>query len=161
MGTVGFGISLTPGFSGLSSSWVENGGIYVVANLRGGGEFGREWHKAGTLERKQNVFDDFIACAEHLIQEGYTSSPHLGIWGGSNGGLLTAATVCQRPELFGAVISSVPVIDMLRYHKFTCGRYWISDYGNGEEDEAAFTYLMKYSPLHNVSKRAGVSTCTC
>jgi prolyl oligopeptidase len=148
----GFGVSLNPGFSVVTSSWIENGGVYVVANLRGGGEFGRIWHEAGTKERKQNVFDDFIACGEHLIAKGYTCSDKLGIWGGSNGGLLTAACILQKPELFRAAISSVPVIDMLRFHRFTCGRYWVSDYGNGEESKEAFDYLMAYSPLHNVIK---------
>ena len=146
----GFAISLTPGYGVPCSVWLEHGGVYVVANLRGGNEYGREWHDAGKLLNKQNVFDDFISAAEYLVDEGYTCSDKLAIWGGSNGGLLTAACMLQRPKLFGAVISAVPVIDMLRYHKFTCGRYWISDYGNAEEDENIFDYVMKYSPLHNV-----------
>ena len=148
----GFAVSLTPGYSIPCTVWLDNGGVFAQANLRGGNEYGREWHDAGKLLNKQNVFDDFIAAAEYLIDQGYTKSENLAIWGGSNGGLLTAACMLQRPSLFGAVISAVPVIDMLRFHKFTCGRYWISDYGNAEENEEDFVNMMKYSPLHNVKK---------
>lgn len=148
----GFNVSLTPSFSPSQRLWIEAGGVYAVANLRGGGEFGEEWYKAGTLERKQNVFDDFIAAAEWLIEEKYTTSSKLSIMGGSNGGLLVAACMTQRPELYGAVICQVPVIDMLRYHKFTVGRYWVTDYGNAEENADDFKFMYRYSPLHNVKK---------
>ena len=151
----GFDVSLTPGFSVPNVLWLEHGGIYAQANLRGGGEYGEEWHQAGTLERKQNVFDDFIAAAEWLIANRYTRTERLAIWGGSNGGLLVAACMVQRPDLFGAVICQVPVIDMLRYHKFTVGRYWVSDYGNAEANPEHFKFMYAYSPLHNV--KAGVS----
>jgi len=148
----GFNISLTPSFSISTLVWLEAGGIYAVANIRGGNEYGEEWHQAGILGNKQNVFDDFIAAAEWLIDAGYTSSERLGIMGGSNGGLLTAACMVQRPDLFGAVVSAVPVIDMLRYHKFSVGRYWVSDYGNAEEDPEHFEFLLAYSPLHNIEE---------
>jgi prolyl oligopeptidase len=150
----GFNISLTPAFSTSRLVWLENGGVLAIPNLRGGGEYGEQWHQAGVLDRKQNVFDDFIAAAEWLIANGYTNSRRLAINGGSNGGLLVAACLVQRPDLFGAVICQVPVIDMLRYHKFTVGRYWVSDYGNAEKPED-FKFLYAYSPLHNV--HAGVS----
>lgn len=150
----GFDISLTPTFSVPALVWLEHGGVYAVANLRGGGEYGEAWHLAGTLERKQNVFDDFIAAAEWLIANEYTRSSRLAIQGGSNGGLLVVACMVQRPDLFGAVICQVPVIDMLRYHKFTVGRYWISDYGNAEANAEDFKFMYAYSPLHNV--KAGV-----
>ncbi len=146
----GFDISSLPYFSITNLFWVEKGGIYVLANLRGGGEFGEEWHKAGMLEKKQNVFDDFISAAEWLIENKYTNSEKLAIRGGSNGGLLVAACMIQRPELFGAVLCHVPVIDMLRYHKFTVGRYWIPEYGNAEENPEHFDFMIKYSPLHNI-----------
>ncbi len=148
----GFGVSTTPTFLLSTLAWLEHGGVYVMANLRGGGEYGEEWHQAGTLERKQNVFDDFIAAAEWLIAQGYTSTSRLAIQGGSNGGLLVAACMVQRPDLFGAVLCHVPVIDMLRYHKFTVGRYWVSDYGNAEADPAHFRFLHAYSPLHNIKE---------
>jgi prolyl oligopeptidase len=148
----GFNISLTPRFSISRLLWLENGGVYAVANLRGGAEYGEEWHQAGTLGNKQNVFDDFIAAGEWLIENGYTSTEKLASIGGSNGGLLTAACMLQKPDLWGAVISAVPVIDMLRYHKFSVGRYWVSDYGNAEEDPEHFDFLYKYSPLHNIEQ---------
>lgn len=146
----GFNISMTPSFSASRIVWLENGGIYAVACLRGGNEYGEEWHQQGVLAKKQNVFDDFIAAAEYLIKEKYTETKVLAINGGSNGGLLTAAVTTQRPDLFGAVVCQVPVIDMLRYHKFTIGRYWVSDYGNAEENAEDFKFMYKYSPLHNV-----------
>lgn len=148
----GFNVSLTPSFSPAVRMWIEEGGVYAVANLRGGGEFGEEWYKAGTLERKQNVFDDFAAAGEWLIAEGYTKKEKLAIMGGSNGGLLVGASITQRPDLFGAAICQVPVIDMLRYHKFTVGRYWVTDYGNAEMNAEDFSYMIKYSPLHNVKE---------
>jgi len=146
----GFNISMTPSFSISRLIWLENGGVLAVANLRGGNEYGEEWHQGGVLANKQNVFDDFIAAAEYLIKEKYTQTRLLAINGGSNGGLLTAACMVQRPELFGAVVCQVPVIDMLRYHMFTIGRYWVSDYGNAEENAEDFKFMYKYSPLHNV-----------
>jgi prolyl oligopeptidase len=147
----GFNISMTPSFSPAVLHWLEKGGVYAVANLRGGTEYGEEWHKAGMLENKQNVFDDFIAAGEWLIDNHYTSIGKLSIMGGSNGGLLVAACMVQRPDLFGAVICRVPVIDMLRYHKFTIGRYWVPEYGNAEKPEH-FPFMYAYSPLHNIKE---------
>jgi prolyl oligopeptidase len=146
----GFNASLTPRFSASRLVWLENGGVFAMANLRGGGEYGEEWHQAGTLGNKQNVFDDFIAAAEWLIENKYTDSKRLAIIGGSNGGLLTAACMLQRPDLYGAILSLVPVTDMLRFHKFSVGRYWVSDYGNAEKDPEHFKFLYAYSPIHNV-----------
>ena len=148
----GFDISLTPNFSVANLVWMEMGGVYALPNLRGGGEYGEEWHQAGMLEKKQNVFDDFIAAGEWLAANKYTSSSKLVINGGSNGGLLVAACMLQRPELFGAVVCQVPVIDMLRYHKFTVGHYWAPEYGNAEENPEHFKFLYAYSPLHNIKK---------
>ncbi len=149
----GFNISLTPSFSISRLIWLENGGIFALANLRGGNEYGEEWHQQGILGKKQNVFDDFISAGEYLIREKYTQTKYLAINGGSNGGLLTAACMVQRPGLWGAVVCQVPVIDMLRYHKFTVGRYWVSDYGNAEENPEHFKFLYAYSPLHNIHDR--------
>ena len=145
----GFDIALTPSFSGTAAAWVSLGGVYAVANLRGGGEFGESWHEAGMLGNKQNVFDDFVAAAEHLIAEGYTSSEHLAIAGGSNGGLLVGAAMTQRPDLFGAVVCTYPLLDMVRYHQFLVARFWIPEYGSSD-DAAQFEYLREYSPYHNV-----------
>ena len=144
----GFNISLTPGFNPTNIAWLENGGIYAVANIRGGGEYGKKWHKAGTQMKKQNVFDDFIAAAEYLISEDYTSSEYLAIRGGSNGGLLVGAVMIQRPELFKVAVPAVGVLDMLRYHQFTAGAGWSDDYGTADDSPEMFKYLLKYSPVH-------------
>lgn len=151
----GFDVSLTPSFSVVNSVWLEQGGVYAVANLRGGGEYGKEWHDAGTQLKKQNVFDDFIAAAEFLIKENYTSSEYLAIKGGSNGGLLVGAVMTQRPELMKVAIPAVGVLDMLRYHTFTAGAGWAYDYGTAEDNKEMFEYLKGYSPVHNVKE--GVS----
>jgi prolyl oligopeptidase len=147
----GFAVNMTPFFAVSPLVWIEQGGIFAVANLRGGSEYGEAWHRAGMLGNKQQVFDDFIAAAEWLIREGYTSSDRLAIIGRSNGGLLVAACMLQRPDLFGAVVCGVPVTDMLRYHRFTAGRYWIPEYGNAEANPEHFRFLYAYSPLHNVT----------
>ncbi|OCH03521.1 prolyl endopeptidase [Aliivibrio fischeri] len=148
----GFNVSLTPSFSGVMASWLELGGVYAIPNIRGGGEYGKEWHKAGTQQQKQNVFDDFIAAAEFLIAEKYTDSSHLAIRGGSNGGLLVGACMTQRPELFKVALPAVGVLDMLRYHTFTSGEGWAYDYGTSEQSEEMFNYLLNYSPVHNVKE---------
>ena len=148
----GFNISLTPSFSVSRLIFLEKGGIFVMANLRGGGEYGEEWHEAGTKLNKQNVFDDFIAAAEYLIDNGYTSSEKLAIMGGSNGGLLVGAVMNQRPELFKVALPFVGVMDMLRYHKFTIGWAWAGDYGTSEESEEMFSYLYGYSPIHTIKE---------
>ncbi len=150
----GFDISLTPAFSATLIPWLERGGVYVVANLRGGGEYGEEWHEAGMLEKKQNVFDDFIGAAEYLVREGYTTPSRIAIEGGSNGGLLVGAAMTQRPELFGVAVAAVAVLDMLRFHKFTIGWAWVSEYGSAEV-ASQFPVLMRYSPLHNLQAGTG------
>ncbi|MDB9887386.1 prolyl oligopeptidase family serine peptidase [Polaribacter sp.] len=148
----GFNISLTPSFSIANAVWMEQGGIYAVPNLRGGGEYGKKWHKAGTQMQKQNVFDDFIAAAEYLIEKKYTSSAYLAIRGGSNGGLLVGATMTQRPDLMKVALPAVGVLDMLRYHTFTAGAGWAYDYGTAEDSKEMFEYLKGYSPVHNVKE---------
>jgi prolyl oligopeptidase len=145
----GFNINVTPYFSTMRLVFLEAGGILAQSNLRGGSEYGEEWHKAGMLDRKQNVFDDFVAAARHLVDEGYTKPGKLAIMGGSNGGLLVSACMLQQPDLFGAVLNVVPVTDMLRYHKFTVGRYWVPEYGTAD-DPTQFPFLYAYSPVHNV-----------
>jgi prolyl oligopeptidase len=145
----GFDVSLTPAFDPTLFVWLERGGVFAVANLRGGGEYGEAWHRAGMLQQKQNTFDDFIAAAEWLVAGKYTNSRRLAVQGASNGGLLTGALLTQRPDLVGAVVCQVPVADMLRYHRFTVGRFWIPEYGSADDPEQ-FAFLLKYSPLHNV-----------
>lgn len=146
----GFNIQLTPYFSVSRIVWLEQGGIVTIANLRGGGEYGEEWHKAGTLMNKKNVFYDFIAAAEYLINEKYTSAKRLAIQGGSNGGLLVGSVLNMRPDLFAVALPAVGVMDMLRYHKFTIGRFWATDYGTSEDCKEMFEYLYSYSPYHNI-----------
>lgn len=154
----GFNISMTPSFSVSNLVFMENGGIYAVANLRGGGEYGDEWHNAGIKMKKQNVFNDFIAAAEYLIKEKYTSKEYLAISGGSNGGLLIGACMTQRPDLFRVCFPAVGVLDMLRYNKFTAGAGWAYDYGTAEDSKEMFQYLYKYSPVHNVKKQCYPAT---
>ena len=149
----GFNMSSTPGFSVLGALWAERGGVFALANLRGGGEFGEEWHKAGMLEKKQNVFDDFIAAAQWLVAQGYTKPSRLAIRGGSNGGLLVGAALTQRPDLFQAVVCNYPLLDMIRYQKFLLARLWVSEYGSAENPEQ-FKYLYAYSPYHHVKPGA-------
>src|SRR6202034_2720762 len=132
-------------------AWLEMGGAYAEANLRGGGEYGEAWHKAGTLANKQHVFDDFIAAAEYLIAQHYTRTARLGVHGRSNGGLLVGAVLCKRPDLFGAALPAVGVMDVLRFHKFTAGRFWVDDYGSSDDPEE-FKVQMTYSPYHNLKK---------
>jgi prolyl oligopeptidase len=148
----GFNVSLTPGFSTTNAIWMEQGGIYAVPNLRGGGEYGKKWHDAGTKMNKQNVFDDFIAAAEYLIAEGYTSPEYLAVRGGSNGGLLVGAVMTQRPDLMKVALPAVGVLDMLRYHTFTAGAGWSYDYGTSGDSPEMFEYLKGYSPLHNIEE---------
>jgi prolyl oligopeptidase len=150
----GFNVNLEPGFSATLLPFLDAGGVYAQANLRGGGEYGEAWHQAGMLLNKQNVFDDFIAAGEYLIKENYTNSSRLALRGGSNGGLLVGTVINQRPDLARVAIPQVGVMDMLRFHKFTIGWNWIADYGSSEKDEANFKNLFAYSPLHNVSETA-------
>ena len=140
---------MTPGWSGARAVWLESGGVYAIPNLRGGGEYGEDWHRDGMLLKKQNVFDDFIGAAKHLIDSGWTSSKHLAIYGGSNGGLLVGAAMTQAPELYRAVICAVPLLDMVRYHLFGSGKTWIPEYGSAEDPDQ-FAALYGYSPYHRV-----------
>lgn len=148
----GFNISITPSFGIANAIWLQNNGILAVANIRGGGEYGKKWHDMGTKMEKQNVFDDFIAAAEYLFKEKYTSSDYLALKGGSNGGLLVGAVMTQRPDLARVALPAVGVLDMLRYHTFTAGAGWAYDYGTAEESKEMFQYILKYSPVHNVKK---------
>src|SRR5437763_7608403 len=150
-GCGGFAISMSPGFSISRLAWMNMGGVYAVANLRGGGEYGEAWHEAGTKLHKQNVFDDFIAAAEYLTKNGYTKPSRLAVQGASNGGLLIGAVETQRPDLFGATLPAVGVMDMLRFNQFTAGRYWVDDYGSSENADE-FKALYAYSPYHNIKK---------
>jgi prolyl oligopeptidase len=151
----GFNISITPSFRIANAVWLEQGGIYAVPNIRGGGEYGKAWHKAGTQQQKQNVFDDFIAAAEYLIENKYTSKDYLALSGRSNGGLLVGAVMTQRPDLMKVALPAVGVLDMLRYHTFTAGAGWAYDYGTADDTKEMFEYLKNYSPVHNVKQ--GVS----
>jgi prolyl oligopeptidase len=146
----GFGTSMTPAFSPQVLAWVEAGGLYAIAALRGGGEEGEDWHRAGTRERKQNVFDDFNAAAEKLIADGWTTSDQLAIWGGSNGGLVVGASITQRPELTAAAVCSAPLLDMVRYERFGLGETWRSEYGTAADPEE-LGWLLSYSPYHHVA----------
>jgi len=145
----GFNVSETPAFNRAMYLWMEHGGIYAVANLRGGSEFGEDWHRAGMLDKKQNVFDDFISAAEYLVNQKYTDRDHLAIQGGSNGGLLMGASLTQRPDLFRVVICQVPLLDMLRYQNFQIAKLWIPEYGTAD-DSHQFEWLYAYSPYHHV-----------
>jgi prolyl oligopeptidase len=145
----GFNVSLTPEFAKSIFPWLDRGGIFAVANLRGGSEFGEDWHRAGMLDKKQNVFDDFISAAEYLIAQKYTNKDHLAIQGGSNGGLLMGAALTQRPDLFRAVVCQVPLLDMLRYQKFQIAKLWIPEYGSAD-DPKQFDWLYAYSPYQHV-----------
>jgi prolyl oligopeptidase len=147
----GFNASSTPNFSAIAAFWAEMGGVFALANLRGGGEFGEKWHKAGMLGNKQNVFDDFIAASEWLIKNNYTNPSRLAIRGGSNGGLLVGAAMTQRPELYQAVVCAVPLLDMIRYQRFLVARFWVPEYGSAE-DPGQFKYIYEYSPYHRVKK---------
>ncbi|MBY0420766.1 MAG: prolyl oligopeptidase family serine peptidase, partial [Parvularculaceae bacterium] len=151
----GFNVSLPPGFSPARLQWMEMGGVFALANIRGGGEYGRDWHDGGRLANKQNVFDDFIRAAETLIAEGWAKKRSIAIQGGSNGGLLVGAVVNQRPDLFGAAVPEVGVMDMVRFNQFTAGRFWVDDYGDpGQEKD--FRTLFSYSPYHNIRSGKGV-----
>ena len=149
----GFNLSMTPAFSSLAAVWLEHDGVFAEANMRGGGEFGEAWHRNGMLDRKQNVFDDFIGAAEHLIAEGYTSPEHLAIRGGSNGGLLVGTVSNQRPDLFGAVVCTYPLLDMVRYHQFLVASFWVPEYGSSDDPDQ-FAYIYDYSPYHNIDATA-------
>ncbi|MFK7971874.1 MAG: prolyl oligopeptidase family serine peptidase, partial [Bacteroidia bacterium] len=149
----GFNIGMSPGYIGSMASFVNRGGVYAIAGIRGGDEFGESWHEDGMLENKQNCFDDFIAAGEYLIAQGYTNTEKLAAKGGSNGGLLTGAMITQRPDLFKAVVCAVPLLDMIRYHKFLIARYWIPEYGDPENADD-FRNILQYSPYHNI--RAGL-----
>jgi prolyl oligopeptidase len=148
----GFSVTMTPSYSPADAAWLDLGGVYAVPNVRGGGEYGEEWHRAGMGKDKQTVFDDFIAAAEYLIKEKYTSPAKLAMQGSSNGGLLVGAVMTQRPDLFAVALPDVGVFDMLRYQRFTAGRYWVAEYGSAE-DSTAFRYLLEYSPLHNLKSK--------
>lgn len=147
----GFNVSYPMYFSATNTAWIETGGIMAIANIRGGGEYGEKWHQSGMLDKKQNTFDDFGWAMKYLTDNKYTSPEKLAIWGGSNGGLLTGAMVTQYPELFKAAVVAVPLLDMLRFHKFLIGRYWVSEYGSSDNEEQ-FRYILKYSPYHNIKK---------
>jgi prolyl oligopeptidase len=150
----GFRVSETPAFSATRIAWLEQGGIFAQACMRGGGEYGEDWHQAGMLDRKQNVFDDFQSCAQWLIDNNYTSRKRLAVEGRSNGGLLVGACINQRPDLFGAALCGVPLTDMLRYDRFSVGRFWTTEYGSSRATEQQFKTLLAYSPLHNVKEGA-------